>query len=291
MQNVCGTALADQGPDPVIVAAGDIAGSWSGDESTAAVIDTIKPAAVLTLGDNVYDTGAASEFNNYWGAKTAANKSWGHLLDVVKPAPGNHDHATANLTGYCGYFGASAHCAGGDSGAAYYSFDVGKWHIISLDSGCSSPSSCADTMATGSTMRTWLTNDLKAHNNACMIAYWHHPRFSSGAHGNDTRSQSVWAELQAAGVDLILNGHDHNYERFAAQNSAGASDPNGIVEFVVGTGGTSLRAMGATKANSAKINNTSLGVLKLTLHDTSYDFEFVKANGTFTDKGVGIACH
>jgi hypothetical protein len=279
--NVCGTSGG--GSNPVVAIAGDIAGSWAEDQSTANVIDGMSPAAVLTVGDNVYSSGTSSEFSTYYGP------TWGAYRALTYPVAGNHDHATANLSGYCGYFGSAAHCAGGYS---YYSYDVGTWHLVALDSGCSSPSSCSDPMVAGSAMRTWLAQDLAAHPAACTLVYWHHPRFSSGEHGNDARSSGVWTDLYNAGVDLVVNGHDHDYERFAPQSPSGAADSaRGIVEFVVGTGGTGLRSMGATKPNSAARQNTAHGVLKLTLKPGAYDYQFVPVAGkNYSDQG-SASCH
>jgi len=281
-------ALANDGAepvsaDPVIVAAGDVAGSWSQDESTAQVIDTLNPAAILLLGDNAYSSGTATEFTTYY------EPTWGRHKAKTYPTPGNHDHATANLGGFCGYFGAAAHC---QSGYSYYSFDLGNWHIIALDSGCSSPSSCADPMAAGSAMRTWLTADLAANTKPCTLAFWHHPRFSSGEHQSDARSSEVWTELYNANAELVLNGHEHDYERFGPQRPSGVADATtGLREFIVGTGGTGLRAFGTVQPNSEVRGSTAHGVLKLTLHANSYDWEFVPIAGqTFTDSGTGT-CH
>ncbi|HEX8702284.1 MAG TPA: Calx-beta domain-containing protein, partial [Myxococcaceae bacterium] len=281
-------ALANDGAepptaDPVIVAAGDIAGGWTQDEATAQVIDTLNPTAVLLLGDNVYGSGSPSEYTNYYAS------NWGRHKAKTYPVPGNHDHATANLAGYCGYFGAAAQCKNGYS---YYSFDLGNWHIIALDSGCSSPSTCANPMLAGSEMRTWLAADLAANTKPCTLAVLHHPRFSSGAHGNDPRSSEVWTELYNAGVELVLSGHEHDYERFAPQRPSGVADPaTGIRQFVVGTGGTGLRAFNTVQPNSEVRESSTHGVLKLTLRANSYDWEFVPIAGqTFTDTGTGT-CH
>jgi hypothetical protein len=281
-------ALANDGAeppsaDPVIVAAGDIAGGWTQDEATAQLIDTLNPDAVLLLGDNVYGSGTPSEYTNYYAP------TWGRHKAKTYPAAGNHDHGTANLAGYCGYFGEAAHCKNGYS---YYSFDLGNWHIIVLDSGCSSPSTCPDPMVAGSEMRAWLTADLAANTRPCTLTVWHHPRFSSGAHGNNPRSSEVWTELYNANVELVLSGHEHDYERFAPQRPSGVADPaTGIRQFVVGTGGTGLRAFGTVQPNSEVRESSTYGVLKLTLRANSYEWEFVPIAGqTFTDSGTGT-CH
>jgi hypothetical protein len=269
--------------DPVIVAAGDIAGPWTQDEDTAKVIDTLNPDAVLLLGDNVYGSGAPSEYTN------AYEPTWGRHRAKTYPIPGNHDHSTPELAGYCGYFGEAAHC---QNGYSYYSFDLGNWHIIALDSGCSSPSGCADPMAAGSAMRAWLTADLAANTKPCTLVYWHHPRFSSGVYQNDPRSSEVFMELYNANAELVLSGHEHDYERFAPQTPSGVADPaRGIRQFVVGTGGTGLRPFGTVQPNSEVRESNTHGVLKLTLRANSYDWEFVPIAGqTFTDSGTGM-CH
>ncbi len=213
----------------------------------------------------------ASEYTNYYAP------TWGRHKAKTYPVPGNHDHGTANLAGYCGYFGEAAHCK---SGYSYYSFDLGNWHIIALDSGCSSPSACANPMVAGSEMRAWLAAGLAANTKPCTLAVWHHPRFSSGAHGSDPRSSEVWTELYNANVELVLSGHEHDYERFAPQRPSGVADAiTGIRQFVVGTGGTGLRAFGTVQPNSEVRESSTHGVLKLTLRANSYEWEFVPIAG------------
>jgi hypothetical protein len=192
---------------------------------------------------------------------------------------GNHEYHTAGASGYFSYFGAAA----GDPTKGYYSYDIGTWHIIALNSNCSRVGGCG----VGSPQEQWLKADLAAHPNMCTLAYWHHPRFSSGDHGSNTSYDAFWKAIYAAGVEIVLNGHDHSYERFAPQNPSGAADPNGIQEFVVGTGGKNHYAFGTIKANSVVRNSDTYGVLKLTLHPTSYDWQFVpEAGKTFTDTGT-----
>jgi PKD repeat protein len=258
----------------VFVGAGDIAVCGrSADEATAGLIAGI-PGTVFTLGDNVYENGTTAEFANCY------DPSWGLHKSRTRPAPGNHDYHTPGATGYYGYFGSSA----GPSGRGYYSFDLGTWHIVSLNSEVS--------MGAGSAQEAWLRTDLAAHPNQCVLAYWHKPRFSSGEHGNNTVSQAVWNLLYQAGAEVVLVGHDHDYERFAPQTPAGAADAaRGIRQFVVGTGGTDLRGLGTRKANSAVFDATAHGVLKLTLSNGSYAWQFVPVPGrSFTDTGSGT-CH
>jgi hypothetical protein len=265
-------------PDPVLVGAGDIADCGSsGDEATAALLDDI-PGTVYTTGDNVYDAGTANEFVNCY------HPSWGRHKERTRPAAGNHDYMTTGAAGYFGYFGALA----GDPSKGYYSYDLGKWHIIVINSNCSYVGGCG----AGSPQEQWLRADLAAHPALCALAYWHHPRFSSGTHGSHTTMWPVWQALYNAGADVVLNGHDHDYERFSPQDPNGTADPGqGIREFVVGTGGKDHYAFGLPIANSEMRNADTFGVLKLTLRATSYDWEFVPVAGeAFTDFGSAL-CH
>jgi len=262
------TVLA-QSRDPVFVGAGDISNcSRSEDESTAQLLDNIS-GTVFTLGDNAYPDGTASQFSDCYGP------TWGRHKNRTRPSPGNHDYHVSGASGYYNYFGSVA----GDSGKGYYSYNLGAWHIISLNSEVG--------YAAGSAQEQWLKADLTANQSVCTLAYWHHPRFSSGQHGNINRSQPFWQALYDDGADVILNGHDHTYERFAPQNPNGQADSSrGIREFVVGTGGAGLYPFPSIQPNSQVRNNTTYGVLKLTLHATSYDWQFVPIAGqTFTDSG------
>lgn len=256
--------------DPVILAAGDIANGASNDEATAKLLDAVPDGTVITLGDNAYPDGSPSNFTQFY------EPTWGRHKNRTMPSPGNHDYHTAGASGYYNYFGASAHGPNG-----YYSYNLGAWHIISLNSEIDHTSTSAQV--------TWLKNDLAANPAACVMAYWHKPRFSSGAlHGSNTGMAPFWQVLYAAGADVILTGHDHEYERFAPLNPNGALDSKGIRQFVVGTGGASLYSFGTPLTGSEVRNNTTWGVLKMTLHSTSYDWEFVPVAGkTFTDKGTG----
>ena len=262
------TALA-QSSDPVFVGAGDIANcSRDQDEATAKLLDNIS-GTVFTVGDNAYPDGTASQFTSCYGP------TWGRHKNRTHPSPGNHDYHTSGASGYYNYFGAVA----GDSGKGYYSYDLGAWHIIALNSEVG--------YSAGSAQVQWLRNDLAANQKVCTLAYWHHPRFSSGQHGNISRSQPFWDALYEYGADVVINGHDHTYERFAPQNPNGQADANrGIREFIVGTGGAGLYPFPSIQPNSQVRNNTTYGVLKLTLHSTSYDWQFVPIAGqTFTDSG------
>jgi PKD repeat protein len=268
------TAIAEQSsnPAPVIVAAGDVAQCTSlGDEATALLLDALQFDALLALGDLAYEDATTTDFQNCY------DPTWGRHKSKTRPTPGNHEYHTPGAAGYFSYFGAASNPAGG--GQTYYSFDLGEWHILSLDSNLPATA--------GSAQLTWIRQDLAAHPKACSLAYWHHPVFSSGIHGNAPQMRDVWRVLDSAGVDVVLVGHDHTYERFAPQTSTGLAIPTGIRQFVVGTGGSKLRPFSTTRANSEVRNGDSWGVLKLTLHPTSYDWEFVPVAGEiFTDQGT-----
>ncbi len=262
-------------PGVVFVGAGDIAScSSTGDEATANLLDNIS-GTVFTLGDNAYESGTAAEFSGCY------DPSWGRHKARTRPAPGNHDYVTAGAAAYYSYFGSSA----GDPAKGYYSYDLGNWHIIALNSNVARDA--------GSAQEQWLRADLAANTKSCTLAYWHHPRFSSGfEHGNDTSVQALWQALYDYNADVILSGHDHDYERFGPQTPTGVADNSrGIREFVVGTGGRSHYSLGTLKANSQVFDGVTFGVLKLTLGNGGYDWEFVHVPGTtFTDLGSAI-CH
>ena len=266
--------------DVVMVGAGDIAScSSSGDEATANLLDNIA-GTVYTLGDNVYENGTATEYTNCYAP------SWGRHKARTTPTPGNHEYNTPDATGYYGYFGAAA----GDPAKGYYSYDLGDWHVVVLNSN----SSCTTiSCAAGSPQEQWLRADLAATTKACTLAYWHHPRFNSGAsHGNNTDVAPLWNALYDFNADVILNGHEHVYERFAPQTPAGVADATrGIRQFTVGTGGRSHYTFGTIQPNSEVREGNTYGVLKLTLRATGYDWQFVPVSGsTFTDSGTG-SCH
>ena len=246
------TALAQS--DPVFVGAGDISNcSRDQDEATAKLLDNIS-GTVFTLGDNAYPDGTASQFTNCYAP------TWGRHKNRTRPSPGNHDYHTSGASGYYNYFGSAA----GDPNKGYYSYNLGAWHIIALNSEISH--------SAGSAQEKWLRSDLAANSSVCTLAYWHKPRFSSGQHGNITSTQALWQALYDYGADVVLGGHDHTYERFAPQNPNGQADSNrGIREFVVGTGGAGLYPFPNIQPNSQVRNNTTYGVLKLTLHSTSYN--------------------
>ncbi len=270
------TGAPTSGGSAVLLAAGDISScSSSGDEATATLLDGLE-GTVATLGDNAYPDGTASQFANCY------HPTWGRHKARTRPAPGNHDYNTSGAADYYSYFGVNA----GPSGRGYYSYDLGGWHIISLNSNIS--------MSAGSTQEQWLRADLAASTKLCTLAYWHHPRFSSGTkHGDFSAAQPIWQALYDYKADVVLSGHEHNYERFAPQAPTGAADPaKGIREFVVGTGGVShYDDLGTRQSNSQVFNGTTFGVLKLALESSSYSWHFVPVAGQgFTDSGTA-SCH
>jgi len=246
--------------------------------ATSDLLAGTTPDAVITLGDNQYDNGELNNFN------LSYDPSWGRYKAITKPSPGNHEYNTAGAVGYYGYFGAAA----GDPAKGYYSFNLGSWHIIALNSNCAKVPCSA-----GSAQEQWLRTDLAANPALCTLAFWHHPRFTSGTgHSSDLAVDPFWQALYQYGADVVLSGHVHNYERFAPQAPNGTADPvRGIREFVVGTGGKSLYASGTGIDNSEVRNSSTFGVLKLTLRPTGYDWAFTpEASKTFTDTG-SHGCH
>jgi hypothetical protein len=271
------TATSDQ--TAVLVGAGDIADckDLSGAEATAKILDK-NPGTVLAVGDLAYPDGSKENFVCY-------DKTWGRAKSRTRPAPGNHEFHSAGGTPYFEYFGAAA----GDPKTGYYSYELGTWHIIVLNSECKDVGGCD----AGSPQEKWLRADLAAHPVACTLAYWHKPLFSSGgAHGNDLTVKPLFQALYDANADVVVNGHDHDYERFAPQDPEGAADSKrGIREFVAGTGGKNHRPFGEPKPNSELRDATAFGVLKLTLKLDGYDWQFIpEAGKSFTDSGSGN-CH
>jgi acid phosphatase type 7 len=266
--------------DPVLVGAGDIAAcTLDGASQTAALLDGID-GTVFTAGDNAYGDGTTEQYRDCY------DPTWGRHKARTRPSPGNHDYHSAGAAPYYAYFGDNA----GPAGRGYYSYDLGAWHIIVLNSN----SSCTTiSCAAGSAQEQWLRADLGANSKACTLAYWHHPRFNSGAsHGNNIAVAPFWDALYQYGAEIILNGHEHVYERFGPQTPNATPDATtGIRQFTVGTGGAGLYSFSSTiQPNSEVRNNTSMGVLKLTLRSGGYDWQFIPATGTFTDSGSGT-CH
>jgi hypothetical protein len=265
--------------DPILVAVGDIAScSSDGDEATAALLNGL-PGTIATLGDHAYQGGTPREFAECY------DPSWGRHRDRTRPAPGNHDYETSGAAGYFDYFGAAA----GEPGKGYYSYDLGAWHIVVLNSNCSQVGGCGE----ASPQEQWLREDLATHPATCTLAYWHHPLFSSGkGHGGDEAMRSIWQALYDAGADIVLTAHEHNYERFALQDATGATDlERGIRQFVIGTGGKSLYRFGEPLPASEVRHADALGVLMLRLHATGHDWQFVPVPGALFDDTGTWPCH
>lgn len=275
-----GLAFGDPTPRPThppvtLVGAGDIAEcDEAGDEATAALLAGIE-GIVFTAGDNAYPDGSARDYTECY------DPAWGAHRARTRPAPGNHEYDTGSAKDYLRYFGAAA----APAGETWYSFTAGAWLVIVLDSSCDEVGGCD----AGSPQGQWLAGQLATTDRRCTLAIWHHPLFSSGMHGNQDDVRPFWDALHAAGAELVVNGHDHNYERFAPQDPDGSPDPErGIRQFVVGTGGSNLRPLEVTVANSEVRDASSHGLVRLTLREGGYDWEFVPVEGaTFTDAGSG----
>ncbi len=265
-QSAIDTRLISVEPtDPFIIGAGDIALCNSDrDEATADIIKSFPNATVFTLGDNAYSSGSAANFNNCY------NPSWGQFKDRTFPSAGNHEYNSTAATPYFDYFGAAA----GTPGQGWYSYDVGTWHIVVLNSNCAAVGGCGP----GSAQANWLAADLAANPAQCTAAYWHHPRFSSWA-GNNSDTGTFWELLYEAGADVVLTGHSHHYERFARQDPSGQLDSmHGIRQFVVGTGGAGVFPADTIIANS-EVQFDAYGVIGLTLSAGSYTWEFMPVAG------------
>jgi acid phosphatase type 7 len=282
---------------PVLIGAGDIAGCGILDEDldrprdllrvfkkltgeiyydehlTAELLDSI-PGVVFTTGDNAYPRGRPEDFEDCY------HPSWGKHRNRTRPSAGNHDFGTPGASGYFEYFGALA----GDPAKGYYSYRLGGWHILVLNTVLD--------LGVGSAQLEWVRSELATNGSQCTLAYGHDPRFSSGEHGGEEELQPLWELLHESGVEALISGHDHNYERFAPLSGDGRPDPvHGVRQFVVGTGGAYLRPIAELQPHSEVVDHTSHGLLKLTLHPDRYDWEFVPVRGDpFTDRG-SRACH
>jgi acid phosphatase type 7 len=272
-----------QAASVTLVGAGDIAGcSWNDDEATAKLLDNIpsNDFTVFTAGDNAYNSGTLTQYKNCY------DPTWGRHKARTRPSPGNHDYNTSGASGYYQYFGAAA----GPSGKGYYSYPLGDWHIVVLNSNCENTKvgGCSET----DPQAEFLRDDLAAHDTTCTLAYWHHPVFSSGKHGNDPTMEPAFQILYDNNADLVINGHDHDYERFAPQTPSGTLDQSqGIREIVVGTGGAPLRGFATIRDNTERRNAKTHGVLNLTLNADSYSWQFMPVAGkTFSDSGT-TSCH
>ncbi len=251
---------------------------------TAAVLKELQPKALLLLGDVQYESGSIEDFQAFFDPVFAEFKS------ISYPTPGNHEYFTPGAAGYFDYFNG----AGADSGRAgsrrrgYYSFELGAWHIVALNSNCPEIGGCG----ARSPQATWLRADLAAHRAKCTLAFMHSARFSSGEHGNDDLLRDLWQVMHEAGVDVVLSAHDHTYERFSPQDAIGRSDDRrGIRAFVVGTGGKGLGRFLRGRPNSEIRDNSSIGVLTLTLRPENYSWRFVAVPGLPLDDSGDGSCH
>jgi hypothetical protein len=286
--------------DPLIAAAGDIACDPDGPNfnggngtpelchmrQTSDLVLSARPDLVLALGDTQYEAGSLEDH------LASYHPTWGRFKAITRPAVGNHEYGTTRASGYFDYFNGVGNRTGpaGERGKGYYSFDIGAWHLIAINSNCSE---IGITCAPGSQQEQWLRADLAAHRNRCVLAYWHHPLFSSGQGGNHPTMHDMFRALYEAKADLVLTGHDHYYERFAPLTHDGALDPvNGIRQFIVGTGGRDLQKTKKPIKNNSEVRHfETYGVLALTLHPGSYDWKFLPERGrTFTDSGTQ-SCH
>ena len=260
-------------PEWNVVAAGDIGSCGStAAAQTAGLVERLTPDAVLTLGDNAYPTGSPDDFARCYAP------TWGAFKSRTFPAPGNHDYYTSGASGYFEYFGRRAP-------GPFYSFNLGPWHLVSLNS----------EIAHGrySPQVRWLRRNLARDNRHCELLYWHRPRWSGGTHGSDIGTAPVWRTAYNRGVDLVLVGHDHNYQRFYKLDGRGRVDRRyGVREIVAGTGGAESLYDVGTIANRARATSTTYGVVQLTLRSGSYDVRFVPVAGSsWSDTVVGTPCH
>ena len=281
--------------DPVIAAAGDIAcdpadpgyngGAGTADRcqqrATSDLLVGAGLAAVLPLGDIQYNSASLAKITAVY------DPTWGRVKSISRPVIGNHE---SSGSGYFDYFDGKGAADGpaGPRGKGWYSFDVGTWHVVALNSNCTRVDCTA-----GGEQERWLRADLAAHPTSCTLAYWHHARYSSGHDGDNTFMQPLWEALDDAGAEIVLAGHSHDYERFAPVDRNGRIDQgNGMRQFVVGTGGAFFTGgLGSLDPQSEVAQNTTFGVLFLTLHPTSYDWRFAPIAGkTFTDSG-STPCH
>lgn len=267
-----------QGGVAVLLAAGDIAScDWKGDEATSDVLDRFD-GTVITLGDLAYESGSRNEFERCY------DPSWGRHKDRTRPVPGNHEYKTHRAAGYFEFFGSAA----GDPDKGYYSYDLGDWHIVALNSNCGEVGGCD----AGSPQVRWLRADLRASEADCTLAYWHHPLFSSGKESSTTEVRPLWETLYKHGADIVLSGHAHTYERFAPQDPMGGADPSrGIRQFIVGTGGANFHEFGSPQDNSEVRIAGTAGILKLRLRAKAYAWRFISVGSKQNDEKGVDDCH
>jgi 3',5'-cyclic AMP phosphodiesterase CpdA len=269
---------------PTLVAAGDVACAPGerrtrfacNQADTARLVERQRPDVVAALGDLQYPAASLADFAGSFDA------SWGRFKARIRPVPGNHEYETPGAAGYFTYFGAQA----GHVGEGWYSYDLGDWHVVALNANCEQVG-----CASGSPQLRWLRADLARHPTRCTLAYWHQPRFSSGLHGAEHDVDLLWRTLERAGAEVVLSGHDHDYERFAPQTADGGRDgEHGIVQFVVGGGGKSVYPIIFPRANS-RARASTFGVLRLTLGPDAYAWRFVGEPGERFRDGGAARCH
>ncbi|MCC6381391.1 MAG: metallophosphoesterase [Dehalococcoidia bacterium] len=272
------TPTAAPSPTPaetpaVLLAVGDIGDCASTADEAVAALAASLPGTLALVGDLAYETGSAADFARCF------DPAWGALRDRVRPAAGNHDYGIPGARDYFAYFGPAA----GEPGAGFYSYDLGAWHVVVLNSNCDLvPGGCDE----DSPQVRWLEADLDAHPGVCVLAYWHHPRFTSGLHGDTTAMQPAWAALARHHAALVVSGHDHHYERFAPLDAAGQPDPAGVRQFIAGTGGAQLYPILWIHPGSAVRDVNTHGLLDLSLFPGRYAWRFLPvASGTFQDAG------
>jgi hypothetical protein len=253
----------------IVIAAGDIGECGFGAMETGEILDRL-PGTLLALGDLAYMHGNAANFRECY------EPAWGRHLSRTRPVPGNHEYETPGASSYFDYFGSQA----GARGSGYYAFNAGPWRLIALNSEIS--------MGNGSPQQTWLRSELETTRNPCTLAYWHRPLFTSGPNGSNPDTQPLWRTLTEFGVDVVVNGHEHMYERFSPQDANGRSSATGIRQFTVGTGGAHLYAP-LTAAPNSEIRARAYGILMLTLGGNGYQWEFV-TNSALHESG-SASCH
>ncbi|MSX03280.1 MAG: alkaline phosphatase [Actinobacteria bacterium] len=239
-------------------------------QQTADLTASLHPDRVLALGDLQYQEGTLEAFNE------AYNASWGQFRSKTFPVPGNHEYYTPNATGYYDYFGSLA----GDRTKGWHATTIGGWRVIGLNSNCAPVGGCQ----AGSAQSAWLANDLKKNAKRCTMALWHHPRFSTGPHGDNGSMADLWSQLQAKSAEVVFAGHDHDYERFAPMTSSGARSTKGLASFVVGTGGRSLYPLISSNP-ATRASKIAYGVLQLDLYTRGYNWAFKTLDGKTFDKG------
>jgi calcineurin-like phosphoesterase family protein len=260
-----------------LIAAGDIGRCDSdADDQTAALVETI-PGTVLVLGDNAYQDGSQRDFRGCYAP------TWGRFLDRTLALPGNHEHVTAGASAYFEYFGSRA----GPAGRGWYARPLGAWRLITLDSECDQVGGCEG----GSEQFAWLTAETTDQPDGCTVVAFHRPRFSSGYHGDFDAVDPLWRLAVESGADIVLNGHEHSYERLGPMDADGHADEDGATVFIVGTGGATLRGFQSPADASAVRIDDRHGVLVLELTEAAFRWTFRSTpDGTVEDEGAG-ACH